>query len=128
LRFLLLWSCKQRSVVVSASTVVLPLIPFIEFKTRCFSTNLDEIFLVKIWNKCTFFKQCVQSNETIIQTVLEVANFCTWNNNTSATWEKYGFGLAVDNLSTYHWYVCIYEKSKGPWNPRSAVVYNALSE
>ena len=42
LHFMLLWSCKQRS-VVSASTVVL-LIPYIEFKTRCVNTNLDEIF------------------------------------------------------------------------------------
>ena len=42
LHFMLLWSCKQRS-VISASTVILLLIPYIEFKTRCVNTNLDEI-------------------------------------------------------------------------------------
>jgi hypothetical protein len=44
LHFMLLWSFKQRSVVVSASTVVLLSIPYIEFKTKCVNTNLDEIF------------------------------------------------------------------------------------
>lgn len=43
LQFILLWSCKLRSVIVSASTVVLLLIPYIEFRTRCVNTSLDEI-------------------------------------------------------------------------------------
>lgn len=62
-------SCKQRSVVVSASLVVRLLIPYIEIKTMYISTNLDEMFFVKIEHKFTGFKQFVQSSENIIQAI-----------------------------------------------------------
>ena len=55
---MLLWSCKQRRVVVSASIFVLLLIPYIEFKTRWVNTKLDEIFqtLTYIYMLSTVFK------------------------------------------------------------------------